>query len=119
AVGMLFDCSFTRENGSSGNGNCSVWISETVSRPSTLHAKQKPSSILCRAGRSHVLYCAVIAPCGIRPAALHIYVIKALLFRRFAGDDEPRHGRQKQDHDTLPRPTPPLRNPRQPTLPPV
>ncbi len=38
AVGTLFDCSFTKETGFSGNGKCSLWMNETASRPSALHA---------------------------------------------------------------------------------
>src|SRR5919204_284446 len=38
AVGTLFDCSFTTETGFSGNGKRSLWLNETVSRPSALHA---------------------------------------------------------------------------------
>src|SRR5262245_46851413 len=40
AVGTLFDCSFTKETGFSGNGKCSVWMSDTVRRPSALHASR-------------------------------------------------------------------------------
>src|SRR5262245_4442377 len=38
ALGTLLECSFTTKTGLSGNGNCLLWTSETVSRPSALHA---------------------------------------------------------------------------------
>src|SRR5262245_2646194 len=38
AVGTLLECSFTKKRGFSGNGNCSLWTNETVSRPSAAHA---------------------------------------------------------------------------------
>src|SRR5215471_8329886 len=44
AVGTLFDCSFTKETGFSGNGKCSLWTNETVSRPSALHASRNQTA---------------------------------------------------------------------------
>src|SRR5262249_46315301 len=44
AVGTLFDCSFTKETGFRGNGKCSVWMNETVSRPSALHASRNQTA---------------------------------------------------------------------------
>src|SRR6185295_14362603 len=44
AVGTLFDCSFTTETGFSGNGKCSLWLNETVSRPSALHASRNQTA---------------------------------------------------------------------------
>src|SRR5215510_7376317 len=44
AVGTLFDCSFTKETGFSGNGKCSVWMNDTVSHPSALHASRNQTA---------------------------------------------------------------------------
>src|SRR5262249_37615205 len=44
AVGTLFDWSFTKETGFSGNGKCLLWINETVNRPSALHASRNQTS---------------------------------------------------------------------------
>src|SRR5215472_8476305 len=44
AVGTLFDCSLTKETGFSGNGKCSLWVNETVSRPSAVHASTNQTS---------------------------------------------------------------------------
>src|SRR5262249_24971280 len=40
AVGTLFDCSFTKDTGFSGNGKCSLCTNETLSRPSALQASR-------------------------------------------------------------------------------
>src|SRR5262249_40419018 len=101
AVGTLFDCSFTKETGFSGNGKCSLWMNETAKPSISLAPERKPNSILGRTGRSHVLHRAVFVLCGICPATLHIDLIWIPLCQPSAGDHEWRRSSQKQGNGTF------------------
>src|SRR5262245_62738364 len=104
-IGTLFDRNFSDEEDSNGNGNRSACTIEMVSRLSALHASKQPRLVLCGTGCSDVFHRALLTPCGIRPAALHVYFTIALLRGHAARGRECGRGGYEQGRGTF-RPDP-------------